>query len=74
MVGAIFSGITEAVTAFIGTLSSGVTSIVALFYDASANSNAGGLTILGTLTCIVVGVGLVYWLFRLIMGMIRLRG
>lgn len=72
MVSAIFSGITEAVTAFIGTVNSGVTSIVSLFYVASGES--AGLTILGTLTCIVVGVGLVYWLFRLIMGMIRLRG
>lgn len=72
MVSAIFTGITEAVTAFIGTLNSGVTSIVSLFYN---NTGAdAGLTVLGVLTCIVVGVSLVYWLFRLIMGMIRLRG
>lgn len=70
MVSAIFGGITSAVTAFVGTLNSGIGSIVALFYD-STNSQ---LTILGTLTVIVVGVALVYWLFRLIMGMARLRG
>lgn len=72
MVGAIFSGITEAVTAFIGTLNSGIGSIVSLFYDSSSTNP--GLTVLGTLTVIVVGVSLVYWLFRLIMGMARLRG
>lgn len=72
MVNAIFGGITEAVSAFITTLNSGLTSIVSLFYVASGEN--AGLTILGTLTCIVVGVALVYWLFRLIMGMIRLRG
>lgn len=72
MVGAIFGGVTEAVTAFIGTLNSGIGSIVALFYDSTSQSP--GLTVLGTLTVIVVGVSLVYWLFRLIMGMARLRG
>lgn len=72
MVGSIFGGITEAVTAFIGTLNSGIGSIVSLFYD-STSANPG-LTVLGTLTVIVVGVSLVYWLFRLIMGMARLRG
>lgn len=71
MVGSIFGGITEAVTAFVGTLNSGVTSILALFYQSGENA---GLTVLGTLTVIVVGVSLVYWLFRLIMGMARLRG
>lgn len=71
MVGSIFGGITEAVTAFVGTLNSGVTSILSLFYSTGENA---GLTVLGTLTVIVVGVSLVYWLFRLIMGMARLRG
>lgn len=71
MVGAIFGGITEAVSAFVGTLNAGVTSILALFYTSGENA---GLTVLGTLTVIVVGVSLVYWLFRLIMGMARLRG
>lgn len=71
MVGSIFGGITEAVTAFVGTLNSGVQSILSLFYTTGENA---GLTVLGTLTVIVVGVSLVYWLFRLIMGMARLRG
>lgn len=68
MVSAIFTGITSSVTAFIGTLNSGITGMLALFYDDSA------LTVLGTLTVIVVGVSLVYFLFRLIMGLARLRG
>lgn len=72
MVSAIFDGITSAVTAFIGTLSSGITGMLALFYDSSSSNP--GLTVLGTLTVIVVGVSIVYWLFRLIMGLARLRG
>lgn len=71
MVGAIFGGITEAVSAFIGTLNSGITAMLSLFYTTGENA---GLTVLGTLTVIVVGVSLVYWLFRLIIGMARLRG
>lgn len=69
MVSAIFTGITSAVTAFIGTMNSGITSMLALFYDTT-----DGLTVLGTLTVIVVGVSLVYFLLRFIMGLARLRG
>ena len=69
MVSAIFTGITSAVTAFIGTMNSGITSMLALFYDSTE-----GLTVLGTLTVIVVGVSLVYFLLRFIMGLARLRG
>lgn len=71
MVSQIFEGITSAVTAFIGTLNSGITSMLALFYTSGENA---GLTVLGTLTVIVVGVSLVYFLLRFIMGLARLRG
>ena len=69
MVSAIFASITQAVTAFIGTLSSGITAMVALFYDGTT-----GLTVVGTLATIVVAVSLCYFLLRFIMGLIRLRG
>lgn len=72
MVSSIFEGITQAVTAFIGTLNQGVTAMLALFYDSTASNP--GLTVLGTLTVIVVGVSLVYFLLRFIMGLARLRG
>lgn len=68
MISDIFSGITDALTAFISTLNSGITAMTALFY---ANNS---LTVLGTLTVIVVAVSLAYFLLRLIMGLVRLRG
>lgn len=72
MVSAIFTGITTAVTAFIGVLNSGITAMLDLFYDSSASTP--GLTVLGTLVVIVVAVSLVYWIFRLIIGLARMRG
>ena len=68
MVADIFQAITSALTAFINTLNSGITAMTALFYADSQ------LTVLGTLCVIVVAVSLAYWLFRLIIGLIRLRG
>lgn len=68
MVADIFQGVADAMTNFISTLNSGITAMVSLFY--ADNS----LTLLGLLTCIVVGVSLTYFVFRLIMGLIRLRG
>lgn len=68
MVNDIFAGITSALQAFIGTLNSGLTSMVTLFY---AN---GALTVVGTLMCIVVAVSLTWTVFRIISGLIRLRG
>lgn len=69
MVSAIFSALTEALSNFISTLGSGITAMTALFYDST-----NGLTVLGTLSVIVVAVSLTYWLFRLIIGLIRMRG
>lgn len=68
MVQDIFQGIADAMTNFISTLNSGITGMVALFYADNQ------LTLLGVLTTIVVGVSLTYFVFRLIMGLIRLRG
>ena len=68
MVSAIFGGITSALTAFVSTLNSGLTAMVALFYD------NGALTVLGTLMTIVVAVSLCWTVFRIISGLIRLRG
>lgn len=67
MISSIFSTIGEAITAFIGNLTSAITSISALFY----NSEAGTMTFLGTLLLIAAGIGLVYWAFRLIKGLIK---
>lgn len=65
MINAIFTTIGSAVTAFAGTMTNAASSMVSVFYDSE------GLTTLGTLLLISAGVGLVYWAFRLIRGLIR---
>lgn len=69
MINDIFGAVGDAVTAFAGALSSSITSVTGMFYDASGTTPQ--LTVLGTLILIVVGVGLVYWAFRLIKGLLR---
>lgn len=68
MVADIFEAIGDAVTGFAGALSSSVSSITSMFYTTGENA---GLTFLGTLILVVVGVGLVYWAFRLIKGLLH---
>lgn len=66
MISAIFQEVGSAVTAFTTALSNAVSGVTSMFYDAT-----NGLTTLGSLLLIAVGVGLVYWSFRLIKGLIR---
>lgn len=68
MISDIFQAVSDAVTAFASALASSITSVTSMFYTTGDN---GGLTVLGTLILIVVGVGLVYWAFRLIKGLLR---
>ena len=68
---AIFGAVGSAITAFASALGDAVTAIVSMFYTTGDNA---GLTFLGTLLCIAMGVGVVYWAFRLIRGLIRNRG
>ncbi|MCH5171637.1 MAG: hypothetical protein J1F31_02245 [Erysipelotrichales bacterium] len=68
MIAKIFEVITQAVTAFVGSLGTAVNSITSLFYV-----DETGFTMLGTLILISAGVGLVYWAFRLIRGLISQR-
>lgn len=68
MISDIFETIGEAVTGFATALASSVSSVTSMFYTTGENA---GLTFLGTLVLIVVGVGLVYWAFRLIKGLLR---
>lgn len=71
VIGDIFSAVGNAVTSFSTALASGVTSVTSIFYTTGEN---GGLTFLGVLLCVAMGIGLVYWAFRLIRGLIRQRG
>ena len=68
MVQGIFEGISSAITNFVQTLNNGITAMIGLFWSNNA------LTLLGVLTTIVVGVSITYFLFRMVMGLIRLRG
>ena len=67
---AIFNSVGSAITAFSGSLSSAVTSISGMFYTAET----GALTFLGVLLTIAMGVGVVYWGFKLIKSLIKNRG
>lgn len=73
MVSALFEAISQAMSSFITTLGSGVNAMTALFYTAG-ESGTYTPTILGSLVAIVAGVGLVWFVFRLIIGLVRLRG
>lgn len=71
MISAIFTTIGEAITGFTGALSSALGSITEMFYVSSGDN--AGLTVLGVLSLIAVGVGLVYWAFRLIRRLVSQR-
>lgn len=63
----IFGVISSVITQFANVVSSSVTSVTNMFYDATN----GQMTVLGTLLLIAVGAGLIFWAFRLIKGLVR---
>lgn len=65
MVAKIFETITSVITSFVTSLTSALNGVVAIFY-----TEESGLTILGTLLLISLGMGIVYWGFRLIRNLI----
>lgn len=67
MVANIFQTIGQAISSFTTALSSALEGITGMFYDTD------GLTTLGVLLLIGVGVGVVYWVFGLIRGLISQR-
>lgn len=68
MVNSIFQTIGEVVTKFAQVLGSSVESVVGMFWQAET-----GITSLGVLGLIGTGTGLVYFGFRLIRRLMRLR-
>lgn len=64
----IFSQVTSAITAFIGSLGQAFTSVTSLFWTTGENA---GPTFLGVLVLIGVGVGLVYGAYRIIKGLMH---
>lgn len=68
----IFEVISSAVTSFVSTLTNAISGITELFYIApSGTETTGHMTFLGVLLLIAAGVGLVYWAFRLIKGLVK---
>lgn len=65
IVTSIFEVIGEAVESFATMLGSAVTSITSLFYNAES-----GFTFVGVLVLIAAGIGIVYWVVRLIRGLL----
>lgn len=69
MIAAMFKVVSDTISQFATSLGSALTSITSMFWDAEA----GTLTTLGVLGLIGVGIGLVYFAFRLIRSLMRLR-
>ena len=67
----IFEVIGQAVSSFVATLTSAVNGITDLFYVAADGTTPAHMTFLGVLLLIAAGVGIVYWCFRLIKGLVR---
>jgi len=71
MIAAIFEAIGDIVTAFLAVLGDGVSGVTTMIWDPTLNTGAGGLTIFGTFLLIGFGVGIVYWAFGLVRGLVR---
>lgn len=71
MITEIFSTITEVITKFFASLSQGVNSVASLIYTPGSGSDSGKLTTFGTLLLISAGVGIVYWLFRMVRKLVH---
>lgn len=70
MVSQIFSTLGDIISAFATMLVSLFGDVVKIFYDATANDNAGELTIVGILSLVALGTGLVIWAFQYIKRLI----
>lgn len=67
MVGDIFTTIGEVIAGYIEAISSMFNSLIAIFYSAE-----GGLTLIGTLLLLAVGIGIVVWGFNMVVNLINL--
>lgn len=69
MVEQIFGTIGDAITQFATQLGNGFSSIISMVY-----TTEGGITPLGTLLLVGTAVGIVYWTFNLVRGLVSVRG
>lgn len=73
MVSSIFTTISEIIQAFVTCLGSLFTGVAGLIYTPGSGSDAGQLTVLGTLLLIALATGLVMWGFYFVRSLIRVR-
>lgn len=67
----IVEAITSFVTGMISLVVDSVNAATGLFWDATLNTGAGGLTTFGTLALIGMGMGLLALAFNFVRGLIR---
>ena len=67
MVDTIFSTLAEVITKYAQAIGSVFADLMTIFYDAEK-----GLTLMGTLLLLGVGIGIVKWAFNLITNLIKL--
>ena len=74
MIAEMFEVIGQAITSFITALGSALSGVTSLFYTpAGTGETSGSFTVLGILMLVAVGVGIVYWAFRLIRSLVQQR-
>lgn len=73
MVSAIFNEISTIVSSFVTMLTSLFGSVTEIFYTPGTSGGAGSLTVIGTLSLIGLGTGLVIWAFNFVRRLIRVR-
>ena len=66
MVSAIFDTIAEVLTEYVSAITNVFEGVINIFYKSET-----GLTLMGTLLLIGIGVGIVVWAFNLVKGLIR---
>lgn len=71
LITAMFEVIASAITNFITALTSAISGVTSLFYVEPVGENPGHMTFLGVLLLVAAGLGIVYWAFRLIRGLVR---
>lgn len=71
MVEQIFSTIGDAIVGLGGALGEGITEVAKLFWTPGTGNDAGSFTFLGILLLVATGAGLVYFVIRLIMSLVR---
>lgn len=73
MITQIFQVLGDIISAFSSLVVDLFGSVVSIFYTAGTGSDPGSLTIVGTLTLIGAGAGLVMWAFRFLRSLIKVK-